>query len=30
VFGVLVVLFAFKIRSYVGKVTNFASKAAGT
>jgi len=30
VFGVLVVLFAFKIRSYVGKVTNFVSKAAGT
>ena len=30
VFGVLVVLFAFKIRSYVGKVTNFVSKAAGS
>ena len=30
VFGVLVVLFAFKIRSYVGKVTSLASKAAGT
>jgi uncharacterized membrane protein HdeD (DUF308 family) len=30
VFGVLVVLFAFKIRSYVGKVTDFVSKAAGT
>ena len=29
VFGVLVVLFAFKIRSYVGKVTNFVSKATG-
>ena len=29
VFGVLVVLFAFKIRSYAGKVTDFVSKAAG-
>ena len=29
-FGVLVVLFAFKIRSYAGKVTDFVSKAAGT
>jgi uncharacterized membrane protein HdeD (DUF308 family) len=29
VFGVLVVLFAFKLRSYVGKVTDFVSKAAG-
>jgi uncharacterized membrane protein HdeD (DUF308 family) len=28
-FGVLVVLFAFKIRSYAGKVTDFVSKATG-